>query len=100
MSEQKDKKMDSEVQGNNMLDLDAVSKALVITLEKLRKEAIEKINNGLLNDVTRFETIDWTDSVKIIDGVSQGRAFVKYNCKVELQLQDDGRTLKVFVRDR
>ena len=94
MSEQKDKKMDSEVQGNNMLDLDAVTKALQITLENLRKEAIEKINNDLLNDVTRFETIDWTD------GVSMGRAFVKYNCKVELQLQDDGRTLKVFVRDR
>ncbi len=36
--------------------------------------------------VTRFEVID-----------KDGRAYVRRNVKVELSLQDDGRTLKVFI---
>lgn len=42
--------------------------------------------------VTRIEVIDH-QSEPIV-----GRAYTKYNCeKVELQLQDDGRTLKIFI---
>ncbi len=41
-----------------------------------------------LEKVTRFEVIDGT-----------GRAYVKYGVSVALDLQDDGRTLKVFVSD-
>ena len=42
--------------------------------------------------VTRIEVIDHQSEPLI------GRAYTKYNCeKVELQLQDDGRTLKIFI---
>jgi hypothetical protein len=37
--------------------------------------------------VTRVEVID-----------EYGRRYTKHNCKVELSYQDDGRTLKVFVK--
>ena len=37
--------------------------------------------------VTRFEVID-----------ENGRAYTDYYCKVELSYQDDGRTLKVFIK--
>ena len=37
--------------------------------------------------VTRFEVID-----------ENGRAYTNQNCKVELSYQDDGRTLKVFIK--
>lgn len=39
--------------------------------------------------VTRFEVID-----------ANGRVYVRYDVSVELQYQDDGRTLKVFVHSR
>lgn len=42
--------------------------------------------------ITRIEVIDH-QSEPII-----GRAYTKHNCeKVELSLQDDGRTLKIFI---
>jgi hypothetical protein len=37
--------------------------------------------------VTRFEVID-----------EHGRAYTDHYCKVELSYQDDGRTLKVFIK--
>ena len=37
--------------------------------------------------VTRFELI-----------TEDGRSVVEYNCEVELSLQDDGKTLKAFVK--
>ena len=39
--------------------------------------------------VTRFELI-----------TEDGRSVVEYNCEVELSLQDDDRTLKVFLKRR
>lgn len=39
--------------------------------------------------VARFEVIDET-----------GRAMVKYGVSVKLSYQDDGRTLKVFLKDK
>jgi|TARA_B110000483_G_scaffold221969_1_gene278475 hypothetical protein len=38
--------------------------------------------------VTRFEVID-----------ESGRVIVKYDVSVELNYQDDGKTLKVFLKD-
>jgi hypothetical protein len=44
------------------------------------------------NKVTRFEVIDHSEN-----GV--GRAYTKYNVKsLELSYQDDGRTLKIFIK--
>jgi hypothetical protein len=42
-----------------------------------------------LPEVTRFEVID-----------QGGRALVRYGVSVALSYQDDGRTLKVFLRER
>ena len=39
-----------------------------------------------VSDVTRFEVID-----------STGRVYVRYGVKVDLSMQDEGRTLKIFV---
>jgi hypothetical protein len=43
-------------------------------------------------NVTRVEVIDHRDQTNTFGG-----AFVAWNCKVEEAIQDDGRTLKLFV---
>lgn len=43
--------------------------------------------NTSKSKVTRFEVID-----------ENGRAYTEHYCKVELSYQDDGRTLKVFIK--
>ena len=44
--------------------------------------------------VTRVEVINHQDE-------PIGRIFTKHNCKnVELQLQDDGKTLKIFINEK
>ena len=43
--------------------------------------------------VTRFEVIDNTWAGK-------GRVLAHYGCIVELSYQDDGKTLKVFLKDK
>lgn len=49
----------------------------------------DKIDKNLLDKVKRVEVID-----------KQGRAYGAFGVKeVEIQLQDEGRTLKVFVWD-
>ena len=49
-----------------------------------------KKNNMNTEKVTRVEIINHQDGI--------GRVFTKYNCqKVELSLQDDERTLKIFI---
>ena len=48
-------------------------------------EGIDKVN--------RFEVIDHS-------GEKIGRILVKYGIKVEVSIQDDGRTMKVFLTDR
>ncbi len=45
-------------------------------------------------EVTRFEVIDHRST-----GTPVGRAFVAWNCGIELSYQDGGRTLKAFVSD-
>lgn len=46
-----------------------------------------------LSKVTRFEVIDHTHT----DPESNGRILVRYGVKVEADLQDDGKTLKIFL---
>lgn len=49
--------------------------------------------NKFTKKVSRIEVINYQDDIP-----SFGRAFVKWNCKnIELQLQDDDRTLKIFI---
>lgn len=56
---------------------------------------IDEINE-LLKIVTRFEVIDHTYS--ILKG--GGRVLVSHNKKIELSIQDEGRTLKVFLSSK
>ena len=49
-------------------------------------------------EVTRFEVIDWRDKDDI--DILNVHALTAYGVSVELSLQDDGRTLKVFLRNR
>jgi hypothetical protein len=37
--------------------------------------------------------------VEVIVSGPEGRAYVNMNCNVSLHLQDDGKTLKIFVED-
>ena len=55
--------------------------------------------------VTRFEVIDLTSEAvesnfKEFSIPDMGRVLVKYGISVELSYQDDGRTLKVFLKER
>lgn len=59
-------------------------------IEQLRAGAPGRDDN-----VTRFEVIDHTEEAAPV-----GRIVVKYDVRVERNYQDDGRTLKVFLRDR
>lgn len=56
-------------------------------VEQEVKLAIMKERKRIVEEVSRVEVIDET-----------GRQYVRWNCKVEQQLQDDGRTLKLFVK--
>ena len=47
----------------------------------------------LMSKVTRFEVIDNTNK-------KGGRILVEKGIKIELSLQDDNRTLKVFITDQ
>lgn len=46
-----------------------------------------------LSEVTRFEVIDHRR------GQLDSRPFMAFNAQIELRVQDDGRTVKVFVKD-
>jgi hypothetical protein len=48
---------------------------------------------SLSNNITRFEVIDHT-------WAGTGRAFAHYGCSVELSYQDDGKTLKVILKEK
>lgn len=51
-----------------------------------------------LENVTRLEIIDWTNDMKL----GGGRNFIIWDKDIALehQVQDKGRTLKIFVKDR
>ena len=58
---------------------------LVAERKRVAAMAIERF----AKDVNRIEVID-----------KNGRVYVKYNKQVEVLLQDNGTTLKVFVKDK
>ena len=59
-------------------------------MTKQEIELVQNLSNLLLPGVTRIEVIDHQGQ--------EGRVYVKRDCKkVELSIQDEGRTLKVFI---
>ena len=54
------------------------------------RELEQQVKLQTLDGVTRFEVIDHTK-----DG--GGRALVRYGIRVQTSLQDEGRTLKIFL---
>ncbi len=51
--------------------------------------------------VTRFEVIDHRNpKERTATEAALARVFVAYDCKVMFSIQDDGRTLKIFVNDQ
>ena len=67
------------VRMGGFVDPDEVKQFISDLLIKTRQEAVE--------EVTRVEVIDET-----------GRQYVRWNCEVEQQLQDGGKTLKLFIK--
>lgn len=61
---------------------------------------MKKVGNYIVDTskVTRFEVIDHTGTID--DNPNFGRVFVKNNVGIETHIQDDGKTLKVFLNDR
>ena len=61
-------------------------------LEYARLIPFEGFVRDNLNKVTRFEVIDHTPN-------GEGRAYIKRNInEIEISYQDDGRTLKIFLK--
>lgn len=69
-------------------------------VQRTNKELLEQISKYILalehevdnTNYMRFEVIDHTKE-------KLGRVLSKYDVNVELSVQDDGRTLKVFLTD-
>jgi hypothetical protein len=62
-------------------------------LEDIIMKANQEVLDITTKSVTRFEVIDHTKK-------KRGRIVVEYNVNVELSLQDENRTLKVFLTDK
>jgi hypothetical protein len=62
-------------------------------LEDIIMKANQEVLDVTTKSVTRFEVIDHTSK-------KRGRIVVEYNVNVELSLQDENRTLKVFLTDK
>jgi hypothetical protein len=62
-------------------------------LEDIIMKANQEVLDITTKSVTRFEVIDHTSKKK-------GRIVVEYNVNVELSLQDENKTLKVFLTDK
>ena len=62
-------------------------------LEAIIMKANQEVLDITTKQITRFEVIDHTKK-------KGGRIVVEYNVNVELSLQDENRTLKVFLTDK
>ena len=63
-------------------------------LNAKKKGELQEVQEDLMTkSITRFEVIDHTSK-------KRGRIVVEYNVNVELSLQDDNKTLKVFLTDK
>lgn len=78
-------------------ELDAAHAALTAELARLVAD-VERMREAVTGAdvlrVTRFEVIDYRRGAP-----DPGRAFQAHGCSVTLSVQDEGRTLKVFVDD-
>jgi len=55
--------------------------------------------NGYIKGYTQCQEDNSTSKVTRVEVIDEtGRVYTKWNCSVELSYQDDGRTLKVFVK--
>jgi hypothetical protein len=78
-----------EANGVKMVETAELSK----TTDKIKAQILSRYRSTDSDKtVTRFEVIDHTK-----DG--EGRVLTKYGVNVELNYQDEGRTLKVFLTD-
>ena len=57
------------------------------------QEVDQDVLNFITKDVIRFEVIDHSKKMR-------GRYVVEYGVKVELSIQDDGKTMKVFLTNQ
>jgi hypothetical protein len=74
----------------------AISKSVIkpSKMDEFIDNEIEKLNKlGLIKEETPYDNVT---RFEVIDG--SGRILVKNNVKIELSLQDESRTLKVFVK--
>jgi hypothetical protein len=62
-------------------------------LEDIIMKANQEVLDITTKSVTRFEVIDHTSK-------KRGRIVVEYNVNVELSLQDENKTLKVFLTNK
>ena len=72
--------------GNSCIDVNT----LLMLCEQAKQ--MEKEQNTNVQNVTRFEVIDHS-------GDKPGRILVKHGVNIELSIQDDGKTLKIFLTD-
>lgn len=105
------------MENNTNLELTPMERFGKFLAENLKPEALEELlkkdakehpeeNNpldllvklpiaGMLHDVTRLVVVNWSKDASLEKG-DFGRIIDKWNCKVRLMLQDEGKTLKVF----
>lgn len=57
------------------------------------QEVDQEVLSFITKDVTRFEVIDHSKKMR-------GRYVVEYGVKVEVSIQDDGKTMKVFLTNQ
>ncbi len=74
-------------------DLWSLDNELKALIESEKAKSRREGKEVKTDKVTRFEVIDHTLPIQH----GGGRVLVKYDVKVELSLQDDERTLKVFL---
>lgn len=72
-----------------MADSDTNNATCLRTLLCLLHIMIGEITQENIGNITRFEVIDKT-----------GHVVVRYNIAIEISIQGDGRTLKVFLLER
>ena len=54
---------------------------------------------GFIKGYTQCQEDNSTSKVTRVEVVDEtGRVYTKWNCSIELSYQDDGRTLKVFIK--
>ena len=91
MSNMKNKQTAVEWLEKQIKDHALIKPALIDGFEILLVEAKQIENEQQFdNKATRFEVIDHTDK-------KRGRIVVEYGVDVEISIQDDGQTMKVFL---